>query len=131
MVRTLLTGKPHAKGDHTATWDGLDRYGNALPAGDYTWKLLATEGLRAEFITQVGQNVDPAWEKATGNHQSPNAAGHRCHRPLPAGLDQRRRPLGRQDRPERTHALGERPLPGRSVDRAAAQSRWSTGDCSN
>jgi hypothetical protein len=74
MVRTLLTGKPLAKGEHTATWDGLDRYGNALPAGDYTWKLLVTEGLRAEFITQVGQNPDPAWEKATGNHQSPNAA---------------------------------------------------------
>jgi len=74
MVRTLLTGKPLAKGKHTITWDGLDRYGHALPAGDYTWKLIATEGLRAEFITQVGQNVDPVWEKATGNHQSPNAA---------------------------------------------------------
>lgn len=74
MVRTLLTGKPLAQGEHTVTWDGLDRYGNALSAGDYTWKLLATEGLRAEFITQVGQNTDPAWEKATGNHQPPNAA---------------------------------------------------------
>lgn len=74
MVRTLLTGKPLVKGKHTATWDGLDRYGNALPTGEYSWKLIATEGLRAEFITQVGQNVDPVWEKATGNHQSPNAA---------------------------------------------------------
>ena len=74
MVRTLLTGRPLARGEHTISWDGLDRYGHALPAGDYTWKLLATEGLRAEFITQVGQNTDPAWEKATGNHQSPNAA---------------------------------------------------------
>ncbi len=74
MVRTLLTGKPLAKGKHTATWDGLDRYGNALPAGEYSWRLIATEGLRAEFITQVGQNVDPVWEKATGNHQPPNAA---------------------------------------------------------
>lgn len=63
MVRTLLTGKPLAIGKHAITWDGLDRYGHALPAGDYTWKLLATDGLRAEFITQVGQNVDPAWEK--------------------------------------------------------------------
>jgi len=74
MVRTLLTGKPLAKGEHTVAWDGLDRYGNALPAGEYAWKLLATEGLRSEFITQVGQNVDPAWERATGNHQPPNAA---------------------------------------------------------
>ena len=74
MVRTLLTGKPLAKGEHSVTWDGLDRYGNALQAGEYKWKLIATEGLRAEFITQVGQNVDPVWEKAAGNHQSPNAA---------------------------------------------------------
>lgn len=73
MVRTLLTGKPIAKGNYTITWDGLDRYGYPLPAGDYAWKLLATEGLRAEFITQVGQNVNPAWERATGNHTPPNA----------------------------------------------------------
>ncbi|MBN9693485.1 MAG: hypothetical protein J0M24_24835 [Verrucomicrobia bacterium] len=74
MVRTLLTGRPLARGRHTTSWDGLDRYGRALPVGQYTWKLLATEGLRAEFITQVGQNVDPVWEKATGNHQPPNSA---------------------------------------------------------
>ncbi len=73
MVRTLATGKPVSKGLRQVTWDGLDRYGVPQPAGDYTWKLLATEGLRAEFITQVGQNVDPVWEKATGNHESPNA----------------------------------------------------------
>lgn len=74
MVRTLLAGKPLAKGQHTTIWDGLDRYGTPLPAGDYRWNLIATEGLRSEFITQVGQNVEPAWERATGNHQPPNAA---------------------------------------------------------
>jgi hypothetical protein len=74
MVRTLATGRPLAKGPHTLSWDGLDRYGRAVPAGDYTWKLVATAGLRAEFITQVGQNVNPAWERATGNHTAPNAA---------------------------------------------------------
>ena len=74
MVRTLATGKPVARGAHTMTWDGRDRYGNALPVGDYTWKLLANDGLRSEFITQVGQNVDPVWEKATGNHQAPGSA---------------------------------------------------------
>jgi hypothetical protein len=35
IVRTLLTGKPLAKGQHSASWDGLDRYGNAPPAGDF------------------------------------------------------------------------------------------------
>jgi hypothetical protein len=74
LVRTVLTGTPQAKGRHAFTWDGLDRYGHALPADEYEWRLLATEGLRAEFITQVGQNADPVWEKATRNHQPPNAA---------------------------------------------------------
>ncbi len=73
MVRTLATGKPVARGAQQMSWDGLDRYGVPQPAGDYTWKLLATEGLRAEFITQVGQNVDPVWEKSSGNHVPPNA----------------------------------------------------------
>jgi mannan endo-1,4-beta-mannosidase len=73
MVRTLLTGRPLAKGAHTLTWDGVDRYGRAVPAGDYTWKLVATEGLRAEFLMQVGQNAEPVWERATGNHTAPNA----------------------------------------------------------
>jgi hypothetical protein len=74
LVRTLLTGKPLAQGQCTASWDGLDRYGHALPVGEYARKLIATEGLRAEFITQVGQNVNPAWERATGNHQPPNSS---------------------------------------------------------
>jgi hypothetical protein len=74
LVRTLLTGKPHAEGRHTAAWDGLDRYGRPLPAGEYTWKAVSTAGLRAEFVTQVGQNADPPWERATGNHEPPVGA---------------------------------------------------------
>lgn len=74
LVRTLLTGKHQTAGRHTAHWDGLDRYGHAFPAGEYGWKLVATNGLRAEFITQIGQNVDPLWERATGNHEAPVGA---------------------------------------------------------
>lgn len=73
LVRTLLTGAPRKAGSYAESWDGLDRYGNALPAGEYTWKALATTGLRAEFITQIGQNVSPAWERATGNHEAPSS----------------------------------------------------------
>jgi hypothetical protein len=75
LVRTLLTGRPLPPGRHAATWDGLDRYGRPLPAGGYTWKLVATTGLRAEFVCQVGQNTDPAWERATGNHEAPVGVG--------------------------------------------------------
>lgn len=73
LVRTLLTGTPHAKGSHTTSWDGLDRYGQPLPAGDYEWRMLSSTGLRAEFITQLGQNPDPIWERGVSNHESPNA----------------------------------------------------------
>jgi RNA polymerase sigma factor (sigma-70 family) len=74
LVRTLLTGALRGKGTHRVEWDGLDRYGAALPAGTYTWKMLASEGLRAEFLTQIGQNVNPSWERATGNHEAPRSA---------------------------------------------------------
>ncbi len=74
LVRTLLTGASRGAGNYVATWDGLDRYGQPLPAGEYTWKMLATAGLRAEFLLQVGQNVDPPWEHATGNHEAPSGA---------------------------------------------------------
>jgi len=74
LVRTLLTGKPHKAGQYIISWDGRDRYGKTCPASEYTWKLLSSIGLRAEFITQVGQNPDPAWEKGVGNHQPPDAA---------------------------------------------------------
>ena len=73
LVRTLLTGAPRRAGRHSEAWDGLDRYGHPLPPGAYEWRMLGTTGLRAEFITQVGQNVGPPWERATGNHTAPNA----------------------------------------------------------
>lgn len=74
MVKTILTGRPLTAGEHTIHWDRLDRYGNALPVGEYTWKLVATNGLRAEFVTQIGQNTNPSWERATGNHEPPSGA---------------------------------------------------------
>jgi hypothetical protein len=73
QVRTLLTGVPRRAGRYTETWDGLDRYGNPAPAGTYTWKLLTTRGLQAEFITQVGQNPDPVWERGVCNHAAPDS----------------------------------------------------------
>ncbi len=74
MVRTLLTGVPKPAGHHVAHWDGLDRYGKALPTGRYQWKLVTSTGLRAEYLMQIGQNTDPIWERATGNHEAPIGA---------------------------------------------------------
>ena len=36
MVRELLHAAPMSAGSHSLIWDGLDRDGGALPAGDYT-----------------------------------------------------------------------------------------------
>ena len=47
MVRTLLSGEPQAAGAHTLVWDGRDQLGQPLPAGTYTWRLLATPGFTA------------------------------------------------------------------------------------
>ena len=75
QVRNLLAGDPQTAGKHSATWDGLDRVGTALPPGSYTWKMLMNNGLESDFITVIGQNVaDPAqpWTPTVGNHQGPS-----------------------------------------------------------
>src|SRR5688572_821345 len=46
QVRTLMTGVKQEAGTHSIAWDGLDRYGRAQPAGEYTWRVLRTPGFR-------------------------------------------------------------------------------------
>jgi hypothetical protein len=75
MVRELLHAAPKTAGKHSLIWDGLDRDGNALPAGDYTWKLLQTPGLRATYLMSLGSNFPPGdnWRTACGpgTHHTP------------------------------------------------------------
>jgi len=75
MVRELLHAAPRNPGKHSLIWDGLDRDGNALPAGDYTWKLLQTPGLKATYLMSLGSNFPPGddWRTACGpgTHHSP------------------------------------------------------------
>lgn len=54
LVRTLLRAAPQKAGRHTASWDGLDSAGARLPAGEYRWKLLRTQGLTSEFLLNLG-----------------------------------------------------------------------------
>jgi hypothetical protein len=75
LVRELLHAAPQDAGRHALIWDGLDRDGNALPAGDYTWKLLQTPGLKATYLMSLGSNFPPGndWRTACGpgTHNSP------------------------------------------------------------
>ena len=56
LVRTLLRGELQKAGKHSLRWDGLDRYGQPQPPGEYTWKILRKPPFRAEFLMQVGVN---------------------------------------------------------------------------
>ncbi len=92
-VRLLISqrdGKPWAvmlrpkvagfTGAHRELWDGLDEQGKPAPAGGYTWKLLATPGLRAEYLLSLGNNYPEYpdgvrdWRhRAPGTHGGPTA----------------------------------------------------------
>ncbi len=76
QLRTLLAGESQAAGKHTAQWDGLDRLGRAMAVGSYEWRLLLNDGLEADYLAVVGQNViDPAqpWVWTVGSHQGPSS----------------------------------------------------------
>ena len=54
LVRTLLRGKQLDAGRHSVSWDGLGRYGEPQPPGDYTVRVLRTPGFRARYVTSLG-----------------------------------------------------------------------------
>lgn len=72
IVRELLHAVPRASGANQEIWDGLDRTGAALPAGSYSWKMLCTPGLAAEFVMNLGGNYTQTGTFGTsdppGNH---------------------------------------------------------------
>jgi hypothetical protein len=74
LVRTLLQSQKQRSGEHLVEWDGLDRNGNPIPPGQYTWKLLHTPGLEAKLTTVLGVHPEmKPWHKWVGNHRAPTA----------------------------------------------------------
>lgn len=73
VVRELLHGAPRKRGTLSEAWDGLDEQGQPVPAGTYGWKLLASQGLRSEWLVTAGTNPTPGWESWPGNHGPINA----------------------------------------------------------
>jgi hypothetical protein len=74
MVRELPRALPMQAGSHQFAWDGLDRSGAPLPAGDYTWKMLRTSGFEAKFLGIVGTTtVEPPYDPWVGNNDGPSA----------------------------------------------------------
>lgn len=75
LLRSLLHGKPLPAGEHRLNWDGLDALGQAVPAGQYEWRVLRNEGLQAEYLLNVGAN--PGWAPYgmwVGSHSTVSAA---------------------------------------------------------
>lgn len=68
IVRQLLLGAPRKAGANTAAWDGLDEKGRPAVAGNYTWKLLSSQGLKAEWMCSLGTNLTPGYQIMPGNH---------------------------------------------------------------
>lgn len=79
IVRELARGVPRKAGRHEELWDTRDNSGKPLPAGDYTWKLLATPGLSIRYVMSFGSNYpikesDPWWALGgPGTHGGPQA----------------------------------------------------------
>jgi hypothetical protein len=74
QVRTLLAAEAKEKGRHEVAWDGLDLEGKPLPEGDYTWRLLSSQGLKAEYLLTLGTNPKSApYDAWPGNAAAANA----------------------------------------------------------
>lgn len=57
QVRTLLNAEAQAAGQHQLLWDGLDADGKPAAVGTYHWKLLQSQGLRAEYLMALGTST--------------------------------------------------------------------------
>lgn len=74
LLRELLRGVRQESGEHTLAWDGLDRYGRAIPPGEVEWRLLRNEGLQAEYLLSFGSNPTSApYHMWVGNHAGPTS----------------------------------------------------------
>ncbi len=75
LVREMMHAVPMTAGKQSMFWDYLDRDGNSLPAGNYTWKVLQTTGLKAKYLMSLGSNFPPGndWRTACGpgTHNAP------------------------------------------------------------
>ena len=67
VVRELLHAAERSAGPHDESWDGLDEAEQHAPAGQYSWKLLETQGLKAEYLMTLGLSVD-YFNLWPGNH---------------------------------------------------------------
>ena len=66
ILRELVTVTPYEAGNHVAYWDGRDEYGDALPPGEYLWKLIYFDGIGSKRIGGAGNSARPPFTTADG-----------------------------------------------------------------
>lgn len=68
VARELLHGAKRDAGAQTENWDGQDDAGKPVAAGSYTWKLLSTQGIVAQYQMSLGTNPPTPTDNWPGNH---------------------------------------------------------------
>ncbi len=66
IVRELLKAEAKKAGKVRIEWDGRDRYGDVLPAGEYQWKAILFDGMYAKFMGSVGASGRPPYRTPDG-----------------------------------------------------------------
>ncbi len=66
LVRTLLTAEKRPAGDNIERWNGLNDFGEVLPVGKYTAKMLTHQGITQEWIVSLHNSGNPPWVIANG-----------------------------------------------------------------
>ncbi len=76
IVRELLHAVSRSAGVNVEKWDGRDEANNLLPAGNYSWQLLSSQGLTTTYAFTLGVSLGQptlGMDEWPGNHLPPTA----------------------------------------------------------
>ena len=79
-IRNLVPGLPRKAGKNTEKWDGLDDAGKPVAPGEYAFKALYHDGIRANYALSFANPGNPSWQTDDGrgafygDHTEPQAA---------------------------------------------------------
>lgn len=65
-IRNLVPGLPRKAGRNVEKWDGLDDTGNPVEPGDYVFKALYHDGIRANYALSFANPGNPSWQTDDG-----------------------------------------------------------------
>ena len=65
-IRTGIGAVPYKAGAHVWLWDGLDDFDRPVPAGTYEARILTHDGIKQEFVCDVGTSGTPPWQTEDG-----------------------------------------------------------------